>query len=98
MLSDINSLTFMMDLQYKEQSHTGAEAQLPTAMSEKTAEKQIPKMARRNADRRLLVWYSFVYLIMRVHVSNISNSTIMNLEQGTGIEKQLGNLMSQQWA
>ncbi|KAJ5818726.1 high-affinity nicotinic acid transporter [Penicillium riverlandense] len=53
---------------------------------------------RKKADRNILIWYSFVYLVMRVHVSNISNSAIMNLEQGTGIEKQLGNLNSQQWA
>ncbi|CAL5867333.1 uncharacterized protein PFLUO_LOCUS1548 [Penicillium psychrofluorescens] len=53
---------------------------------------------RKKADRHILIWYSFVYLIMRVHVSNISNSAIMNLEQGTGIEKQLGNLNSEQWA
>jgi MFS family permease len=39
-----------------------------------------------------------VYLIMRIHVSNISNSAIINLEQGTGIRKQLGNLSSSQWA
>jgi MFS family permease len=30
--------------------------------------------------------------------SNISNTAIMNLEQGTGIKKQLGNLSSSQWA
>lgn len=35
---------------------------------------------------------------MRIHVSNISNTAIINLEQGTGIKKQLGNLSSQQWA
>jgi hypothetical protein len=56
------------------------------------------KNARGKVDKRLLLWYSFVYLIMRIHVSNITNTAIINLEQGTGIKKQLGNLTSQQWA
>jgi sugar phosphate permease len=56
------------------------------------------KSAHRKIDRRLLGWYAFVYLIMRIHVGNISNSAIINLEQGTGIKKQLGNLSSAQWA
>ncbi|GKT63227.1 high-affinity nicotinic acid transporter [Colletotrichum tofieldiae] len=56
------------------------------------------KIAHRKVDRRLLLWYSFVYLIMRIHVSNISNAAIINLEEGTGIRKQLGNLSSSQWA
>jgi hypothetical protein len=58
----------------------------------------IARVARRKTDRHLLIWYSFVYLVMRVHVSNITNSAIMNLEQGTGIKEQLGNLNSEQWA
>ncbi|KAF2026350.1 MFS general substrate transporter [Setomelanomma holmii] len=56
------------------------------------------KAAHRKVDKRLLCWYAFVYLIMRIHVSNISNTAIMNLEHGTGIKKQLGNLSSSQWA
>ncbi|TDZ36607.1 MFS transporter prlL [Colletotrichum spinosum] len=56
------------------------------------------RQAHRKVDKRLLVWYSFVYLIMRIHVSNISNAAIINLEQGTGIRKQLGDLSSSQWA
>jgi hypothetical protein len=59
---------------------------------------QIRKQARRKVDKRLLIWYAFVYLIMRIHVSNITNTAIINLEQGTGIKKQLGNLTSSQWA
>lgn len=61
------------------------------------SEKEI-RYARRKTDYRLLLWYSFVYLIMRIDVSNISNTAIMNKEQGTGIKKQLGNLSSEQWA
>lgn len=44
------------------------------------------RRAHRKADRRMFFWYCFVYLIMRIHVGNISNSAIMNLEQGTGIK------------
>ncbi|KAJ4423085.1 hypothetical protein N0V82_002214 [Gnomoniopsis sp. IMI 355080] len=56
------------------------------------------KSAHRKLDRRLILWYAFVYLFMRIHVSNISNTAIINLEQGDGIKAQLGNLTSQQWA
>lgn len=61
-------------------------------------EKPVLKSAHKKMDRRLLLWYAFVYLIMRIHVSNISNSAIINLEEGTGIKAQLGNLTSSQWA
>lgn len=56
------------------------------------------KAAYHKVDIRILLWYSFVYLIMRIHVSNITNTAIINIEQGTGIKKQLGNLDSSQWA
>lgn len=36
------------------------------------------KVAHRKVDKRLLCWYAFVYLIMRIHVSNISNTAIMS--------------------
>ncbi|TDZ67577.1 MFS transporter prlL [Colletotrichum trifolii] len=74
--------------------------QLSAAGSPPPPGDQIPalKQAHRKVDKRLLVWYSFVYLIMRIHVSNISNAAIINLEQGTGIRKQLGDLSSSQWA
>ncbi|KAH7305314.1 high-affinity nicotinic acid transporter [Stachybotrys elegans] len=66
--------------------------------SDVESDDKILRTARRKVDKRLLLWYAFVYLIMRIHVSNISNTAIMNLEQGTGIRKQLGNLSSSQWA
>lgn len=56
------------------------------------------RSAHRKLDRRLILWYAFVYLFMRIHVSNISNTAIINLEQGDGIKVQLGNITSQQWA
>lgn len=56
------------------------------------------RSAHKKLDRRLVLWYAVVYLVMRIHVSNISNTAIINLEQGNGIKKQLGNLTSGQWA
>lgn len=56
------------------------------------------KAAQKKVDRRIILWYSFVYLIMRIHVSNITNTAIINIEEGDGIKKQLGNLTSGQWA
>lgn len=52
----------------------------------------------RQADLRILLWYSFVYLIMRIDVTNITNTAIINIEEGNGIKKELGNLSSGQWA
>jgi sugar phosphate permease len=54
--------------------------------------------AQRKVDKRLFLWYCFVYLIMRINVSNITNTAIMNEEQGDDILSQLGNLSSSQWA
>lgn len=70
----------------------------PTASSLTTTQSLITKAAYRKADIRLLLWYSFVYLIMRIHVQNVTNSAIMNLETGHGIKAQLGGLSSEQWA
>lgn len=56
------------------------------------------KPAHRKVDARLVLWYSAVYLVMRIHTSNISNTAIINLEQGDGIREQLGGLTSGQWA
>lgn len=76
----------------------GEQARSTSGVNESEEEKPILRIAHRKIDRRLLLWYSFVYLIMRIHVSNISNAAIINLEEGTGIRKQLGNLSSSQWA
>ncbi|KAF4477336.1 MFS transporter prlL [Colletotrichum fructicola Nara gc5] len=76
----------------------GEQARSTSGVNESGEEKLILQIAHRKIDKRLLLWYSFVYLIMRIHVSNISNAAIINLEQGTGIRKQLENLSSSQWA
>jgi len=71
----------------------------PTASST-TSQDQLDhvKAIRRKVDIKILLWYSFVYLIMRIHVSNVTNTAIINLEQGDGIKKQLGIVTSAQWA
>ncbi|CAN8097904.1 unnamed protein product [Discula destructiva] len=56
------------------------------------------KSAHKKVDVRLILWYAFVCLFMRIHVSNTSNTAIINLEQADGIKEQPGKLSSQQWA
>lgn len=55
------------------------------------------KAVQRKVDIRILAWYCFVYLIMRIHVSNITNTAIINEETNDDILDQL-SLSSQQWA
>jgi hypothetical protein len=55
------------------------------------------KKVQHKVDRKLLAWYCFVYLIMRIHVSNITNTAIINEETHDDILDQL-NLSSGQWA
>jgi sugar phosphate permease len=99
LVSRISAILKMATYEQHEDSHSketpntvSSEASLDPP-SEKTL-----KAAHRKVDRGLLCWYAFVFLIMRMNVNNISNAAIMNLEQGTGIKKQLGNLSSSQWA
>ncbi|TKA75190.1 hypothetical protein B0A55_05177 [Friedmanniomyces simplex] len=49
-------------------------------------------------DLRLVLWYGILFLMVKASSKNITNAAIINLEQGTGIKRQLGNLTSQQWA
>jgi len=56
------------------------------------------KTAYHKIDRHLLIFYSVVYLFMKLSARNITNTAIINLEQGTGIKYELGNLTSEQWA
>lgn len=41
------------------------------------------KATYRTVDFRILLWYSFVFSIMRTHVSNMTNTAIMNLPGAT---------------
>lgn len=56
------------------------------------------KAVQRKIDIKLLLWYSFVYLVLSIHKTNIANTAIINVEEGTDIITQLGNLSSGQWA
>lgn len=75
-----------------------AESPSPSSSFSERPNDAATKSAYRKADRRILLWYSFVYLIMRIHVSNITNTAIINVEEGDGIKHQLGDLDSSQWA
>jgi hypothetical protein len=67
------------------------------SISTPTSEAEL-KAVHRKLDLKLLLWYSFVYLVMRIDVTNVTNTAIINVEQGNGIKKELGGLTSQQWA
>ena len=56
------------------------------------------KAVQRKIDIKLLLWYSFVYLVLSIHKTNIANTAIINVEEGTDILTQLGNLSGGQWA
>lgn len=56
------------------------------------------KKVYRKIDKRVLLWYCLIFAVLKIAERNISNAAIINLEQGTGIKKQLGNLSSSQWA
>lgn len=62
--------------------------------------KSKPKLERtvmRKIDRWLVGFYSLVYVFRVIDSANYSNAAIINLENGTGIKKQLG-LTPSQWA
>ena len=48
-------------------------------------------------DRWLVLFYSIVYVVRVIDSSNYANAAIINLENGTGIKKDLGVTPSQ-WA
>ncbi|KAK1074817.1 hypothetical protein LTR74_000661 [Friedmanniomyces endolithicus] len=54
--------------------------------------------AYRKVDLRLILWYGILFVMVRASSKNITNVAIINLEQGTGIMHQLGDLTGQQWA
>lgn len=56
------------------------------------------KAVQRRIDVKLLLWYSFVYLVLSIHKTNIANTAIMNEESGDDILTELGGLSSGQWA
>ncbi|KAK5106595.1 hypothetical protein LTS08_000716 [Lithohypha guttulata] len=76
----------------------GITSDTDSASTTDTDEPSLLKKAQKKVDKKIILWYSLVYLIMRIHVSNITNTAIINIEEGDGIKKQLGNLTSAQWA
>ncbi|KAK3701817.1 hypothetical protein LTR37_015239 [Vermiconidia calcicola] len=80
------------------ENHLGIEASSTTSETDSEAQIAKIKAVQRKVDIKLLAWYCFVYLIMRIHVTNITNTAIMNEETGDDIKTQLGGLSSNQWA
>lgn len=95
-MSSTPSTSSLGDRKFEECSEK--DAQLSVSVSPADYDEGALRSGHRKVDRRLLYWYCLVYLIMRIHVGNISNTAIMNKEEGTDIKTQLGNLTSTQWA
>lgn len=60
-------------------------------------DKELEKKAMRKIDFWLVGFYSVVYIFRVIDSSNYSNAAIINLENGTGIKKEL-SLDPSQWA
>lgn len=72
----------------------------PAADCSRHQAKSKPELERtvmRKIDRWLVGFYSLVYVFRVIDSANYSNAAIINLENGTGIKKQLG-LTPSQWA
>lgn len=61
------------------------------------ADLKLERVVMRKIDMWLVGFYSLVYVFRVIDSSNYSNAAIINLENGTGIKKQLG-LSPSQWA
>ncbi len=85
------------ELQSKEVNLTAIDSSASSSIDTEAQQARL-KVAQRKVDYRLFLWYSFVYLIMRINVSNITNTAIMNEEQGDDILDRMGGLSSGQWA
>ncbi|CAN9132494.1 unnamed protein product [Alternaria alternata] len=81
----------------EDMTRTIGHVQPPETLKTQCADNALQE-AHRKVDARMLYWYAFVFLVMRMNVNNISNTAILNKEEGTDIRKQLGNLSSSQWA
>ena len=70
----------------------------PESVSDNGHDLDAVRAVRRKVDRRLLSFYCVAYLIMRINVTNATNTAIMNAKTPQNIKIQLGNLTSSQWA
>lgn len=77
-------------------SHSDSEIGAP-AESNSAADQKLEKKVRRKIDFWLVGFYSTVYIFRVIDSSNYSNAAIINLEQGTGIKKEL-HLTPGMWA
>jgi MFS family permease len=60
-----------------------------------TVDAAFEKRLMRKIDRWLVIFYSVVYIFRVIDSANYSNAAIINLENGTGIKKELGFTPSQ---
>lgn len=80
--------------------HKGLSATTPDALSDlnepdSQADATLEKRYLRKVDAWLVGFYSLVYIFRVIDSANYSNAAIINLENGTGIKKQLGFTPSQ---
>lgn len=80
--------------------HKGLSVATPDALSDinepdSQADAALEKRYMRKVDAWLVGFYSLVYIFRVIDSANYSNAAIINLENGTGIKKQLGFTPSQ---
>ena len=73
------------------------EAALASGQELAVDNKALEKRVMWKIDRWLVLFYSIVYVVRVIDSSNYANAAIVNLENGTGIKKELGFTPSQ-WA
>ncbi len=73
------------------------EAALASDHESAVVDKGLEKRVMRKIDAWLVIFYSVVYIFRVIDSGNYANAAIINLENGTGIKKQLGFTPSQ-WA
>ena len=73
------------------------EAALASGQELAVDNKALEKRVMWKIDRWLVLFYSIVYVVRVIDSSNYANAAIINLENGTGIKKELGFTPSQ-WA
>ena len=78
----------------QEEATTAASLSDPEA---RPVDKDLQRRVVRKVDRWLVGFYSLVYVFRVIDSANYSNAAIINLEQGTGIKKEL-HLDPSQWA
>ncbi|KAF3071044.1 hypothetical protein GL218_00944 [Daldinia childiae] len=78
-------------------SKRGIGTDVPIDQDVSGADLKLERTVMKKIDMWLVGFYSLVYVFRVIDSSNYSNAAIINLENGTGIKKQLG-LSPSQWA